>query len=1653
LGFTSKLADIEEFLSHVEKENLPRNKYLFGDVKVMVDVQKDWMKWMDKPPDDYDGPDAPCISRHSTRLINADTAKEFQRQREAYGVITQMREDHAPFTIERSSDQVEFLNTMRRDACTDPEEVDLATNLLFVEHRAYDWALREPSLIPHWMHWSRGLPSKGIKPSDPSPWYRENLRMGCSAKVPRAPALRPHDVFLREVLPDYLQRREDEINRMLKSRKPGAVSSSLADLLNFHAPRSLQELREEQNYLSSIEDLLSVEERLTLSSITSTLDKKLKEWVEILRPSGVQIRLSHANWVDPHTPGIFYVTDGQPTARDYTQLEEREGRINSLLESSSLSTQELLKELDDFLPAKIRSCGDRAQAILIHAGNKTHTTFSKLSQTQREEFNKEQLCGLNNGNRQSFIDVQTQKSIMYDSWLAALRASSPVTLKFLRLGEIATASSSQLLLPWIPAVEAPLRLPPPEVRKLESDINDCLYMIETDGKTKASNVRLDRMLDSAMCHYLREMKQPVEDSKNGNAKVPTPPKTPKPKEPKPPSKVPKSYRVACLLWKECLLSRKVEIRMPQNGTDSDFSPGVLYYRGINDGLNHPAPHDDDLIQWAAHINAARKHQSPSAISEGGSLNNMESTMYGLLAHLQYPILKRIDVAWKTLKAMPSPNVKTVSEFRASWVCGFKKWLAMLLDHRCRIVIERANQDDEILGDPGVVYYRGHISEADSRSDPEEENSLPADIQKQVNQINGLLQMYSNNKDKNTLDELESLLREFWRPAREHNDNRELLNDQNLKFDEIEQLHGLGNEFKKRLLLLIEQSATVGCKLKKDRSGNYEVEDPTAKLPEQWRIRKDHQSLDRNPLYIGMLLNHLWKYPKRFYRTLRDVEVEINVRLQALSPSRLPSDEQNARLLQLMRPFLPHAIAELAHQLENAVPTWSAMYSAAGLQHGPIEKSFIALYAQWLRGLQRLARTKWIKILVWDEGELSSESFVALEGRLYFSKPQDTSTQGFVEDEHLPDSLPVRFRRYQKEINYLLKRRKLQSHSPEKTPLSWQENDRLRQLLHLVMNPVIARADDELRIIDEKSRVDILQGEELTSYLSRFEAWQAKYNQWVDSFPDGGIELQHLDENTPRNSRNQGIRYVYIGNEQLLPSPFRNRRVPLHVQRMTRDFNTALRGRNLTNLEQKAIYGRYLPLIKATYREDINTLREYFFREQFPEKVSPDSQIPPHSEMNAILQCVENLGLKTIWERLRQIAGSGRRTGQSFEIYEQLRGDLRIRLKSADSPAGSEDEDDGIEVIRPISKVSAIVIPGIDEAKSEYLLLAEKVRSGVNLRESERAEIVRHFQPLSDKERVAETEAEIILILKVFDGKQLTDSEEMQARELMLRSLWQQFAKDSADLVERACPELRSARSVESVLNQVTPPTATQRPPSLRPAPTEAEVREVGTEINNLLQKFRDGTISEQEDKILDYLLRPLVDDRLRELDKQMKGLDLVSRSADRSTIQPYQGGELSPRQSIHLVELLTQWSREFEKWKTNLPRYGVIIDEWFSEPDVIPNVMSRYRAVRENLRRSLELDLKDQEPLEIFLILKRYITDCAFTDDGGKLMLERLPADVASLRDVLFNRKQNLSARNRLSLSESLSLNLLEHDFVSSYMAWYNAVPVRIFILNEGDST
>jgi hypothetical protein len=435
-------------------------------------------------------------------------------------------------------------------------------------------------------------------------------------------------------------------------------------------------------------------------------------------------------------------------------------------------------------------------------------------------------------------------------------------------------------------------------------------------------------------------------------------------------------------------------------------------------------------------------------------------------------------------------------------------------------------------------------------------------------------------------------------------------------------------------------------------------------------------------------------------------------------------------------------------------------------------------------------------------------------------------------------------------------------------------------------------------------------------------------------------------------------------------------------------------------------------------------------------------------MEAMLQCVGNLALKVVWDRMREIAITGRQTGTSMEIYEPVRGELRVRVVPAAFQIVATHQK-GVSVVKmPVSRISLITLPGFDEARNKYFPLAIKVRNEEAITGAERAEIVRLLRPLSERERQAAAEQAVSLVLKLFDGKELTDIDMAQAKDLMLRSLWQQFGEISVGLVERVFPELQSVKSVERLLDR-TSLTTESRNATLVPAPTEAEVRELGIEINSLLQKARDWTTSDPENQILDHLLRPLVNDRLRELDRQMENLSLKP-TTNSSAVPSYQEFDLNLRQSLYLVELQTQWREEFQKWKKSIPRYGVIIDEWFSEPDVISNVVRRFRGVREALGEPQLRDSRDRNFLDIFLVLKKYITDSNFTDGEENLMLERIPTDLAALGYILFDQRSILSARNqRLSLSESLSLNLMEHDFVSRYMSWYNTVPVRTLALNS----
>ncbi len=216
------------------------------------------------------------------------------------GLVTQMRDDHAPFTVEREKDQAAFLNAMKKDAAADPETIDKSRNLPWVESRAYSWALKDPALIPYWMHPIKGILKTGSRTIEP-PWYR-NLRD--QSEVRRS---RPH----RPWLPDYLKAREDEINRLLRMKKHSAAAwDKLEKLLDLHEPLELRELHMKylrQEHVMRQSETLSPDETVKLESLKKLWSDEREKWVESFRFDGVFLMETRPAVEKVSQPGVFYL--------------------------------------------------------------------------------------------------------------------------------------------------------------------------------------------------------------------------------------------------------------------------------------------------------------------------------------------------------------------------------------------------------------------------------------------------------------------------------------------------------------------------------------------------------------------------------------------------------------------------------------------------------------------------------------------------------------------------------------------------------------------------------------------------------------------------------------------------------------------------------------------------------------------------------------------------------------------------------------------------------------------------------------------------------------------------------------------------------------------------------------------------------------------------------------------------------------------------------------------------------------------------------------------------------------------------------------------------------------------------------------------------
>lgn len=321
LYFEQRFEEINDYVQHIDKHNLACNPTLLKDVKLMAQAHKDWQKDRNRrlPSGCVHAEVKQQPTRTSTRLIDAETSTTILEMRKAVGVDTQLRTDHAPFTVTRVGDEAEFANAMLRDTNEDLITTDKEKNLIWVENTAYSLALLEPAMIPYWMHPTHGLPQIGqtgyLDPVEP-------LLNGATGTEKKRP--------YREPLRDYLQAREDTINQLLqKTDISNAEFLKLEELLRLHEPLGVRKLYGE--WQACLQNVTEDRETPQVVKLRDAYHAARDAWLDTFRYTGVYlVELPLAEKSDD--PSVFYLPGPNVFSQeDNEKLDEQQKLLTSLL--------------------------------------------------------------------------------------------------------------------------------------------------------------------------------------------------------------------------------------------------------------------------------------------------------------------------------------------------------------------------------------------------------------------------------------------------------------------------------------------------------------------------------------------------------------------------------------------------------------------------------------------------------------------------------------------------------------------------------------------------------------------------------------------------------------------------------------------------------------------------------------------------------------------------------------------------------------------------------------------------------------------------------------------------------------------------------------------------------------------------------------------------------------------------------------------------------------------------------------------------------------------------------------------------------------------------------------------------------------------------
>jgi hypothetical protein len=344
LHFEDKIVEIEEYVDELERENLARDLNLFKDVQIKVRTHREWRARQKEGPAIAEccAPEAPALKSYSNRLVNTATATIINDKNLELEPAGRTRPDHAVFSSMVGANYVEFLKRMREDVAEDHMEGDTNRDLIWIEHRAYGWALDDPALIQRWMHPIRGIPNKALRPMDKNPWYQDPTRTLPDVVRDRPP---------RGWLPNYLHAREDRINDLLKKSTYTLEEwGELEELLRFHEPKELRTLHDAVAGYADDETWSLDVDQDRVHRANDAFDEQFQNWVSTFQTHGVYllVRLSDPHAIESDLPGVFYVDDGLLNAERKAVLKEANELLQKYRSGAQLTPSEV-QSLDTLL--------------------------------------------------------------------------------------------------------------------------------------------------------------------------------------------------------------------------------------------------------------------------------------------------------------------------------------------------------------------------------------------------------------------------------------------------------------------------------------------------------------------------------------------------------------------------------------------------------------------------------------------------------------------------------------------------------------------------------------------------------------------------------------------------------------------------------------------------------------------------------------------------------------------------------------------------------------------------------------------------------------------------------------------------------------------------------------------------------------------------------------------------------------------------------------------------------------------------------------------------------------------------------------------------------------------------------------------------------